>query len=64
MFGYDPGAVLPRVTAPIVSVRRAGEGSRPSEPAGVEVTVVEVAAPDHNLLRYRPADVTAAILGG
>jgi pimeloyl-ACP methyl ester carboxylesterase len=64
MFGYDPGGVLPRVTAPIVAVRRAGEGSRPSEPAGVEVTVVEVTAPGHNLLRYRPADVTAAILGG
>ena len=64
MFGYDPGAVLPRVTAPIVAVRRAGEGSRPSEPAGAEATLVEVAAPGHNLLRYRPADVTAAILDG
>jgi len=30
-------------------------------PAGVEV--VDVAAPGHNLLRYRPDEVTAAILG-
>jgi pimeloyl-ACP methyl ester carboxylesterase len=64
MFGYDPGAVLPRVTASIVAVRLAGEGSRPAEPARAEVTVIEVAAPGHNLLRYRPADVTAAILDG
>jgi hypothetical protein len=28
-----------------------------------DVTTVEIAAPGHNLLRYRPDEVTAAILG-
>jgi pimeloyl-ACP methyl ester carboxylesterase len=64
MFGYDPEAVLPRVQAPIVALRQAGDVSGPSEQARAEVELFEVSAPGHNLLRYRPADVTAAILGG
>ena len=64
MFGYDPEAVLPRVQAPIVALRQAGDVSGPSEQARAEVELIEVSAPGHNLLRYRPADVTAAILGG
>jgi len=61
MFDYEPTAVLSRVRAPIVAVRRAGAGS--PTPAGVEIAAIEVPAPGHNLLRYRPAEVTAAILG-
>jgi pimeloyl-ACP methyl ester carboxylesterase len=64
MFGYDPEAVLPRIRAQIVALRRAGDGTGPSEPPRAEVELIEVAAPGHNLLRYRPADVTAAIVGG
>jgi hypothetical protein len=64
MFGYDPEAVLPRIQASIVALRRAGEDTGPSEQARAEVELIEVSAPGHNLLRYRPADVTAAILGG
>jgi pimeloyl-ACP methyl ester carboxylesterase len=61
MFAYDPAAVLPAVRAPIVAVRQSGAPSPAID--GVEITVVDVAAPGHNLLRYRPADVTAAIVG-
>jgi pimeloyl-ACP methyl ester carboxylesterase len=61
MFDYDPAAVLPQVTAPIVAVRRSG--SAPPSDAGVALTVIDLPAPGHNLLRYRPAEVTAAILG-
>jgi pimeloyl-ACP methyl ester carboxylesterase len=66
MFAYEPGEVLPRVVAPIVVVRRAPDGgdaaaSAPPVPAGA--AAVEVDAPGHNLLRYRPDEVTAAILG-
>jgi pimeloyl-ACP methyl ester carboxylesterase len=61
MFDYDPAAVLPQVSAPIVAVRRSG--SAPPSDAGVALTVIDLPAPGHNLLRYRPAEVTAAILG-
>lgn len=65
MFAYRPGEVLHRVIAPIVVVRRRPDGGEPiasaPPPAGAEV--VELEAPGHNLLRYRPDDVTAAILG-
>jgi hypothetical protein len=67
MFDYDPADVLPRVTAPIVGVGRTTPGDEEATgvaddvPAGVRV--VEIAAPGHNLLRYRPDEVTAAILG-
>jgi pimeloyl-ACP methyl ester carboxylesterase len=61
MFAYDPAAVLPEISAPIVAVRRSG--SVPPSDAGVALTVIDLPAPGHNLLRYRPAEVTAAILG-
>ena len=73
MFRYRPEPVLAEVVAPIVAIRRVTPGddsvAPPGGPAaellasGVEVTIVEVAAPGHNLLRYRPDEVTAAILG-
>ena len=68
MFAYRPGDVLPAVAVEIVALRRATRGDE--EPTGVGadvpagVRVVDVAAPGHNLLRYRPDEVTAAILGG
>jgi pimeloyl-ACP methyl ester carboxylesterase len=61
MFAYDPGAVLPGVRAPIVAVRQSG--LPPPAVAGVDLTAIDLPAPGHNLLRYRPAEVTAAILG-
>jgi pimeloyl-ACP methyl ester carboxylesterase len=67
MFGYRPADVLPRVTAEVVAVRRSTPGDDDSTgigddlPAGVRV--VDLSAPGHNLLRYRPDEVTAAILG-
>jgi pimeloyl-ACP methyl ester carboxylesterase len=74
MFTYDPAAVLAQVAAPIVAIRRltpgdegaavagAGAGPPAADPPG-GLTIVDVPAPGHNLLRYRPDDVTAAILG-
>lgn len=66
MFGYRPSVMLRAVEAPIVVVRR----TTPGDDAVASPTwlppgayVVEVAAPGHNLLRYRPDEVTAAILG-
>ena len=61
MFGYDPQTVLPAVRAPIVAVRRVGSPAPVA--TGVEFQAIELPAPGHNLLRYRPAEVTAAILG-
>jgi pimeloyl-ACP methyl ester carboxylesterase len=61
MFDYDPAVILPEVSAPIVAVRRSGPASPPD--TGVALTVVDLPAPGHNLLRYRPAEVTDAILG-
>ena len=67
MFGYRPEAVLPRVSAEIVAARRTTTGDDDATGIGEEVPagvrVVEVSAPGHNLLRYRPDDVTDAILG-
>ena len=66
MFEYRPEDVLPNVKAPIVAVRRRTPGDDDATgiagdvPAGVRV--VDVSAPGHNLLRYRPDEVTAAIL--
>jgi pimeloyl-ACP methyl ester carboxylesterase len=68
MFEYRPDEVLARVTAPIIAIRRITPGDDdetgvgPSVPPDVQI--VEVTAPGHNLLRYRPAEVAAAILGG
>ena len=67
MFDYRPSDALSGVTAGIVAVRRttagddAATGVGDAVPEGVEV--VELSAPGHNLLRYRPDEVTAAILG-
>lgn len=67
MFRYDPTLVLRRVRAPVVAVRRLTPGDEGATPAGTAVPpgveLVEVRAPGHNLLRYRPDEVTAAILG-
>jgi pimeloyl-ACP methyl ester carboxylesterase len=67
MFEYRPTAVLSSVTAEIVAVRRTTIGDDDETgigedlPAGVRV--VDVSAPGHNLLRYRPDEVTDAIVG-
>jgi pimeloyl-ACP methyl ester carboxylesterase len=67
MFGYQPERILPQVEAPIVAIRRVTPGddsvahAGSAAPAGV--AVVDVGAPGHNLLRYRPDEVTRAILG-
>jgi pimeloyl-ACP methyl ester carboxylesterase len=72
MFAYRPEAVLATVTAPIVAVRRITPGDdaaaapgepAPAVPAHEGLTVIDVPAPGHNLLRYRPDEITAAILG-
>jgi pimeloyl-ACP methyl ester carboxylesterase len=67
-FAYRPTAVLPQVTAQIVVVRRTTPGDEDETGVGDLVPpgarVVDVTAPGHNLLRYRPDEVTAAILGG
>jgi pimeloyl-ACP methyl ester carboxylesterase len=62
MFAYEPRVVLSRVRAPIVAIRRAGSAAPPWIAEG-DVSMVEVSAPGHNLLRYRPAEVTTAIVG-
>jgi hypothetical protein len=71
MFGYRPEAILSAVQAPIVAVRRITPGDEaaiapgeaaPGWIATGSLTIVDVAAPGHNLLRYRPDEVTAAIL--
>ena len=71
MFDYRPEQELAAVTAPIVAVRRITPGDETATApgaalpvaAGADLTVIEVPAPGHNLLRYRPDEVTAAILG-
>ena len=68
MFAYRPEAVLAaghvRRSSPSRRITpgddgRDGHGRAP--PAGIDL--VELQAPGHNLLRYRPDEVTAAILG-
>jgi len=69
MFAYDPEATLARVSAPIVAVGRrtpgeavdAGEAARGDLARTIER--VDLTAPGHNLPRYRPDEVSAAILG-
>ncbi|HEY5629094.1 MAG TPA: alpha/beta hydrolase [Candidatus Limnocylindrales bacterium] len=76
LLGYDPADVLPRVSAPVVALvaMAAGDpGPRLAElrraadarwAAGLgPVGVVGFAGASHNLPRYRPAEVAAAILG-
>jgi pimeloyl-ACP methyl ester carboxylesterase len=77
MFEHDPLAVLPAVRAPIVALVASGdavgEGSstrraaleavdRAVRRAGLPaVTVIELPDAGHNLMRYRPDAVAAAI---
>jgi pimeloyl-ACP methyl ester carboxylesterase len=75
MFGYDPSIVLPSVAAPIVALRAADDedGTHTRSLAAAQRALaaagrppIRVAAfPDagHNLMRYRPRAVAAAILG-
>ena len=72
MFAYDPIPALALVTAPVVAIRRLTAGDETAASPGRDaldlrppggLTIVDVAAPGHNLLRYRPDEVTAAILG-
>ena len=74
MFGYDPGVTLPGVSAPIVALRAGGDedGARAAALASAsEAHVVAGRDPirvesfghdGHNLMRYRPDAVSAAIL--
>jgi pimeloyl-ACP methyl ester carboxylesterase len=74
MFGYDPLAVLPSVEAPIAVLQAADDEERTHTSALHEATAAIVGAgrraprvvrfPDagHNLMRYRPDDVSGAIL--
>jgi pimeloyl-ACP methyl ester carboxylesterase len=75
MFGYDPRAALPRVEAPVVALIGADDEAGSRSASLEEVSAVRVAAGrdpiavhsfphvGHNLMRYRPDDVAAAILG-
>jgi pimeloyl-ACP methyl ester carboxylesterase len=67
MFGYRPNEALGGVAAEILAVRRTTPGDDDETGIGEtlppDVRVVDVAAPGHNLLRYRPSEVTEAILG-
>lgn len=74
MFAYDPLAVLPSVDAPIVALRAADDDARTHERsleaaqralAAAGRPPIRVAAfpgAGHNLMRYRPREVAAAIL--
>lgn len=60
MFDYRPAGTLAAVAAPIVALVAT------STPPGPELASIEVRrleAVGHNLMRYRPVEVTAAILG-
>ncbi len=66
MFRYRPAAVLANVEAPVIVLRRITPGDASAAapaplPRGAHL--VELDAPGHNLLRYRPDEVTAAIVG-
>ncbi len=74
MFDYRPTLVLPSVAAPIVALAAADDADGTSSRARLAVQrslaaagrppmrVTELPSAGHNLLRYRPAEVTAAIL--
>jgi hypothetical protein len=60
MFGYDPAETLARVRAPIVAL-----AATSPPPAGSDlppIATISLPAVGHNLMRYRPDDVTDAIL--
>ncbi len=72
MFGYQPLSALAAVTAPLSVLTAASElgGPRRASLAAVldhldrpdrQVTVADFPADGHNLMRYRPDEVTAAI---
>jgi pimeloyl-ACP methyl ester carboxylesterase len=75
MFAYDPLAVVPAVEAPVHALLAADDetGSRAAALAAVSsareragrdpITVSRFAGAGHNLMRYRPIEVSAAILG-
>ena len=75
MFAYNPLAVLPGVKAPITALIAADDDAGSRGGALAEVSAARVAAGHgtigvrafphigHNLMRYRPDEVTAAILG-
>lgn len=74
MFRYDPATVVPDLVAPIVALRAASEVPGPREATLARLSARRVAAGrapietfafernGHNLMRYRPAEVSAAIL--
>lgn len=73
MFEYDPLAVLPEVEAPVVALvadDEAGARLAPLEAASAartsagrgSIVAVHLGAIGHNLMRYRPDEVTGAIL--
>ena len=73
MFAYRPVPALAAARGPVVALVAAdGEGSRLAalgevaqavlEAGGPSIRLVDLAAVGHNLMRYRPAAVTAAIL--
>jgi pimeloyl-ACP methyl ester carboxylesterase len=78
MFAYDPMAIVPRIDAPVVILVAAGSaddapGARDQaldtvaaarEATGrAPLTIVSFRHDGHNLMRYRPDAVSAAILG-
>jgi pimeloyl-ACP methyl ester carboxylesterase len=60
MFRHRPAEVLRRVDAPIVALAAT---TLPPGPDLPPIDVVHLPAVGHNLMRYRPDDVAAAILG-
>jgi pimeloyl-ACP methyl ester carboxylesterase len=60
MFSYRPAETLAAVSAPIVALAATSPLPGPDLPP---MDVIALPAIGHNLMRYRPADVTAAILG-
>jgi pimeloyl-ACP methyl ester carboxylesterase len=75
MFAYEPAAVLPGVAAPVAALVALGAGDgearlaelrRTAEARGAagraSIRTASFPSDAHNLMRYRPAEVTAAIL--
>lgn len=74
MFSYDPLEILPGIQAPVVALTAADDGMRSRDRALAEASAARVSAgrtsipvtafphDGHNLMRYRPDAVSAAIL--